>query len=253
LEPSALVVRGDGSIRGLEGIKNFKKIFKGDETSLKQGQAREDDVLFAANFIDGQKTGFFIDQRENRRHLKKHAEGKRVLDLCCYSGGWGLTALKGRAEHVTFVDQSSEALNLVERGIALNGFDGDRCLLVEEDVFDFLQKDGNMYDIIVADPPAFVKSKKNLPQAIKAYKKLNELALQRLKPSGLLYSCSCSFHLSDEAFEEILRESFQKTGRVGTVVHRGSQGADHPWIINRPESKYLKVLGLQAIASTIVQ
>ncbi|MDZ4676657.1 MAG: class I SAM-dependent rRNA methyltransferase [Oligoflexia bacterium] len=253
LEPEALVVRGDSSIRHLENIKNFKDVVKGKDIvksevdSLKNGQVREGDVLFAADFIDGQKSGFFLDQRENRQHLKKNSSGKTVLDLCSYSGGWGLSALKGGAEHVTFVDQSADALKLVQKGMELNGFDLNRATFITSDVFDYLEKTPvkGKFDIIVADPPAFVKSKKNLPQAVKAYIKLNALAIKRLKYGGVLYSCSCSFHLPEHEFLQVLTESLQKEGRVGTVIYQGGQAPDHPWILNRPESKYLKCLGLQ--------
>jgi 23S rRNA (cytosine1962-C5)-methyltransferase len=248
-KPDAFIARGDSSIRTLEGVKPFKKIFKGHEGKLQsEGALIEYDVLYAADFLNGQKTGFFLDQRENRKHLKDHARGKRVLDLCCYSGGWGLAALKGGANHVTFVDQSADALNLVHRGLKLNGFstDAPTVNLIEADIFEYLEKSRDYFDIVVSDPPAFVKSKKNLPQAIKAYQKLNSLALKRINPEGgLLYTCSCSYHLSEEEFLKIVANSVRWHGNAGKVILSSGQGLDHPWIINRPESRYLKCACIQ--------
>ena len=148
------------------------------------------------------------------------------------------------AKHVTFVDQSQEALELVRKGLALNHLSESKARFVAADVFDFLESEPSSYHFVVADPPAFVKSKKNLPQAIKAYGKLNSLSLRRLNPEGVLYSSSCSFHLSELDFEEILRGSLQKSGKIGTVVYRGIQSLDHPWVLTRSESRYLKCLAL---------
>lgn len=242
LNPENFVVRADGGIRGLEGIPNWTEVVKGDEKALHEGVVTEGEVLIAADFVKGQKTGFFIDQRDNRQHLMTLAKGKRILDLCCYSGGWGLSALKADASHVTFVDQSAEAIELVKRGIALNKFDEKKTNLVVKDVFDFLKGTSEKFDIIIADPPAFVKSKKNIPQAEQAYFRLNALSLKLLVPEGMLYSCSCSYHMSDGRFAEIIADVFCTLGVEGVVAFRGGQSADHPWVINRPESKYLKCL-----------
>ncbi len=239
-DPENIVVRADSSIRTLEGAPNFVEIVKGDESSLKNSKVREGNISFAADFINGQKTGFFLDQRENRKHLMENSAQKTVLDLCSYSGGWGLSALKGNASHVTFVDQSKEALLLVIKGLELNQFDKNSATLVSSDVFDFLSSEPKTFDIVVCDPPAFVKSKKNLDQAIRGYKKLNLQASMKVKPGGLFYTCSCSFHLSEADFELLLKEVFQGSGRLAQVVYRGEQPLDHPWIINRPESRYLK-------------
>jgi 23S rRNA (cytosine1962-C5)-methyltransferase len=247
LKPSGLILKADSSIRALEGAKSWVEVALGKREALKKGQVREDDILFAADFIDGQKTGFFLDQRDNRRQLKKIAKGKTILDLCSYSGGWGLSALKGGAKKVTFVDQSPEALEQAKLGMEWNSFSKDQGEFICSDIFDFLSKESKAFDIVVCDPPAFVKSKKNLPQAIKAYKKLNTLAVKKVAPGGILFTCSCSFHLSESEFEEILKTVAQESGRLAHVVYRGGQGLDHPWVLNRPESRYLKCYCLEVL------
>ncbi len=244
-KPSGLVVKADSAIRRLEEIKNFTEVILGNEQELSQGQVLEDGVSFAADFVNGQKTGFFLDQRDNRLFLKKKSKSLKILDLCSYSGGWGISALSGGAQHVTFVDQSEEALALVTKGLALNDFSLERASLIKSDVFDFLEKNAEKFDVVVADPPAFIKSKKNMNQGLKAYAKLNSLALSKLAPGGVLYTCSCSFHLSESEFEKILIDEVQKARRECRVLFRGTQAGDHPWILNRPESKYLKCLGFK--------
>lgn len=245
----ALVVRADGGIRSLEGVPNFSRVIFGDGEKLKNGEFSEGDVRFAANFVDGQKTGFFIDQRDNRRFVRRSgfSSAARVLDLFCYSGGWGLSALKAGAAHVTFVDDSVPALELVKKGLSLNGFEPSSARFVQTDVFDFLEQEQGKYDLVVADPPAFVKSKKNLPQAIKAYEKLNRLALKTLKTGGILMTSSCSYHLSAADFFEVVQTVFGKEGVAAHIVYQGAQAADHPILLSMPETRYLKCLGVKRL------
>ncbi|MBK9293995.1 MAG: class I SAM-dependent rRNA methyltransferase [Oligoflexia bacterium] len=247
-KPEEFVFKGDGSIRHLEGVSNFIKIIKGEDASLKNGVAFEGGVKIACDFIDGQKTGFFIDQRENRKKLKEFVKDKSVLDLCCYSGGWGLSALSAGAKSVTFVDQSKDAIELVKKGVKLNQFDTERVKFEVSDVFDFLSNIDEKYDVIICDPPAFVKSKKNLTQAEKAYLKLNYESIKSLSKDGLLVTCSCSYHMSQGNFASIIQEAFSSNSVQAQVVYQGGQSLDHPWIINRPESHYLKCLFLKTIS-----
>jgi 23S rRNA (cytosine1962-C5)-methyltransferase len=222
---------------------------------LSLSEFQEDGVYYAADFLEGQKTGFFLDQKENRKFLRSKAQGQNVLDLCCYSGGWGLSALAGGAAAVTFVDQSAEALELARKGLLANqlqaksGFHSEqKTEFFQADVFEFLEsavKQNRKFDIVVADPPAFVKSKKNLPQAIKAYEKLNRLALEVLNPGGLLLTCSCSFHLSETDFFNLLLRAAGEERRPLQVVYRAGASTDHPWILQRPETNYLKCLALR--------
>ncbi len=243
------IVKADSAVRELEHIKEFKTIVSGAEKDFESVSFVEGRARFAANLIDGQKTGFFLDQKDNRNYLAGliNGAGQRVLDLCCYSGGWGLRALVNGAEHVTFVDDSAPALKLVKRGLELNTLDSARASLVDSDVFEFLEKDTNMYDIVVADPPAFVKSKKHLVTGMKAYEKLNRLAWQRLRPGGILITCSCSYHLSDADFLDIVKTAVAKEKGIARVAFRGGQAADHPVLLAMPETRYLKCLGLQKI------
>jgi 23S rRNA (cytosine1962-C5)-methyltransferase len=248
---TALVIHADTSIRKLEGIENFSKIVFGDKEKIASGSFIEEGVHYAANFLTGQKTGFFLDQRDNRLFLGDLLSGEtssQVLDLFCYSGGWGLRALKSGAALVTFVDQSQEAIDLSKRGISLNKFEESKADFVVSDVFEFLEKESRLYDIVVADPPAFVKSKKDMAKAVRAYEKLNRLAWRRLKPGGLLISSSCSYHLFERDFLGILNESVSKEHGLAHVVYRGGQAQDHPILLSMPETAYLKCIALKKIS-----
>jgi 23S rRNA (cytosine1962-C5)-methyltransferase len=252
--PTGIVIRADGSIRRLEGVQDFSKVVAGSESALRSGSVHENGVSYGADFLSGQKTGFFLDQRDNRAFLAsemKAAPGSTVLDLFCYSGGWGLAALAAGASRVTFVDQSEEALALVRQGLHANKLSTGAARLVAEDVFDFLEKESptGAYDVIVVDPPAFVKSKKNIPQAKKAYEKLNRLAWRALKPGGLLLTCSCSYHLSPSDFMELLQAAVAKEGGWARVAYQGGQASDHPILLAMPETRYLKCVGLRKISA----
>jgi 23S rRNA (cytosine1962-C5)-methyltransferase len=246
-----LVLRCDPAVRRLEAVEMFQRVSFGDTSALAQAQVQEDGVLYAADLIGGQKTGFFLDQRDNRLHfgtLIREKACRRILDLYCYSGGWGLRALYAGAEHVTFVDQSAEALRLVERGLAANAMPLGRAELRNADVLGFLEQDRALYDSVVADPPAYVKSRKNLPQAVKAYRKLNRLAWRRVRPGGILFSCSCSHHLAESDFLDLLAAAVAREGGAAHIIYRGGQAQDHPVLLSMPETAYLKCVGLQKLA-----
>lgn len=244
------VVRGDSSIRKLEGILEHGQIAMGTQESVMKGVFQEDTLKMAANFWSGQKTGYFLDQRDNRFAFGAMVKGEKwqsVLDLFCYSGGWGLHALKNGATKVVFVDQSVDALNLAHQGLNLNQFRRESAEFVESDVFDFLEKDASMYDVVVADPPAFVKSKKVLPQAKKAYEKLARLSWRRVKPGGMLFFSSCSYHLAEEDLLELLKNAAAKENSFAHIVYRGGQPEDHPVLLSMPETRYLKCFGLRKL------
>jgi 23S rRNA (cytosine1962-C5)-methyltransferase len=158
-----------------------------------------------------------------------------------------LSALKAGVEHVTFVDASVEALNLVRRGLELNKIPATRATFHVSDVFDFLEKDTATYDVIVADPPAFVKSKKTVPQGLKGYEKLNRLAWRRLKDDGRLMTCSCSYHVSEADFMNVLHGAVARENDLARVAYRGTQSTDHPILLSMPETHYLKCVGLEKI------
>ncbi len=247
-----LVLRCDAGVRRLEAVERFSRVCFGDPERLAAAAVAEDGVRYVADLVGGQKTGFFLDQRENRRFLARCVRarpGARVLDLCCYSGGWGLRALCEAAGHVTFVDQSREALRLLQAGLEANRVSSGRARVVAQDVFDFLAADTARYDVVVADPPAFVKSRRNLAQALKAYQKLNRLAWRRLAPGGLLITCSCSHLLSPEEFLVLLGRAVAQEEGMAQVVYRGGQAGDHPLLLSMPETGYLKCTGLRRIDS----
>jgi 23S rRNA (cytosine1962-C5)-methyltransferase len=217
---------------------------------MARAQIQENGVFYTANLVAGQKTGFFLDQRDNRLQLGawvRDMGGGRVLDLFCYSGGWGLRALHAGAQHVTFIDQSRDALHLVERGLAANRAPAEKAVLHGGDVFEFLGSDATMYDVVVADPPAFVKSRKNRSKAVKAYQKLNRLAWRRLRPGGILCTCSCSHHLAESDFLSLLATAVGKEGGLGQIIYRGGQAKDHPVLLSMPETAYLKCVGLRKL------
>ena len=245
-----LVVRGDSIVRQLEGIASFTRVAFGDRDAMMQAVVQEDGVSYAADLVAGQKTGFFLDQRDNRLRLGAWVQdmgGGRVLDLFCYSGGWGLRALHAGAQQVTFVDQSRDALNLVQNGLHTNRVPAEKVVLQVEDVFEFLGREKAIYDVVVVDPPAFVKSRKNLAKAVKAYQKLNRLAWRRLRPGGLLFTCSCSHHLAESDFLNLLAAAVEKEGGWAHIVHRGGQAMDHPVLLSMPETAYLKCVGLRKL------
>jgi 23S rRNA (cytosine1962-C5)-methyltransferase len=245
-----LVLRCDSGIRQLEAVDSFNRVSFGEAAAMSRAEVQENGVRYAADLVAGQKTGFFLDQRDNRLHLGSRvieAPGGRLLDLFCYSGGWGLRALHAGVQHVTFVDQSRDALQLVEKGMSANHLPADRAALHGGDVFDFLVRDATLYDFVVADPPAFVKSRKNLPRALKAYQKLNRLAWRRLQPGGILFTCSCSHHIAESDFLGLLATAVEKEGGLAHLVYRGGQAQDHPMLLSMPETAYLKCVGLRKL------
>jgi 23S rRNA (cytosine1962-C5)-methyltransferase len=247
-----LVLRCDAAVRRLEAVDLFRRVVFGDPAAMTRVEVREQGVRYAADLVAGQKTGFFLDQRDNRLRFGSLVRGipsGRVLDLFCYSGGWGLRALKEGVGHVTFVDESWEALDLVKRGLVANEISPERADLHQGDVFDFLEQSQDWYDAVVADPPAFVKSRKNLPQAIKAYRKLSRMAWRRLKPGGLLFACSCSHHLVESDFLNLLAEAVAKEHGLAHLIYRGGPAHDHPVLLSMPETSYLKCLGLEKMVA----
>ncbi len=249
-ELTGLVIRADSPIRKMEQVDSYVRVALGDEPAMREVRFQEGGTQFTADLIEGQKTGFFLDQRDNRDHLVWQLEGAkdaRVLDLFCYSGGWGLRALKSGVEHATFVDESAPALTLVEKGMAANGFSEARGRRIQRTAFDFLQHDNDRYDVVVADPPAFAKSKKDVSAALRAYEKLAKLSWRRVKPGGLLVMCSCSYQVSEEEFTTAVAQAVGKEKGLAQIVHRGAQASDHPVLLSMPETRYLKCLVLKKV------
>lgn len=244
--PSLIVLRNDSSIRTLEGLTLEKKIIKGDPA--KPPVIDEGGLKFEIDPMAGQKTGFFLDQAENRRAFSALTGPGKALDLFSYAGAWGLGMAKMGAD-VTIVDASDVAINMAKKNAALNGLE-DRCSFEKEDVFEFMKKEaaaGNKYDYIVLDPPAFVKSKAKLNEALRAYRELNKACMHLLKKGGLLATSSCSYHVDRVTFLEMLRAAARDAGRLVRVIEMRSQGKDHPVLLSVPETEYLKCMILEVL------
>jgi len=206
--------------------------------------ATENDMRFRINWEEGQKTGFFLDQRDNRALLRTYSEDKSVLNTFSYSGGFSVAALAGGANKCISVDISQHAIDLANDNIELNKMQ-DRHEGVCADVLKYLGEQTSDYDIVVLDPPAFAKSVKKKHAATMGYKRLNQLGLNRVKPGGLLFTFSCSQVIDTQLFEHTVRAAAIESGREAQILHRLSQGPDHPVNIFHPEGHYLKGLVLR--------
>lgn len=200
---------------------------------------------FYVDWVQGQKTGFFVDQRENRRLLQHYAAGRDVLNMFCYSGGFSFYAMRGGAASVHSVDASARAIELTKRNVGLN-FPGDtRHEAYVADAFGFMRDISNRYDLIVLDPPAFAKHRQALHQALQAYKKLNARAFEQIRPGGIVFTFSCSQVVSKEKFREAVFSGAAISGRSVRILHQLNQPPDHPVNIYHPEGEYLKGLVLR--------
>ena len=201
---------------------------------------------FWVNWVEGQKTGFFLDQRDNRALVKRYAAGKQVLNLFCYTGGFSIYALNGGAAHVDSVDSSRKAMDMVVKNVELNGFtEGVEHTSYCEDAIEFMRKcEGNKYDLMIVDPPAFAKHRGALDNALRAYKRLNAPAIEKVKPGGVVFTYSCSQVVDKINFALAVFSAAAQTGRRVRILHRLTQPADHPVNIYHPEGEYLKGLVL---------
>jgi 23S rRNA (cytosine1962-C5)-methyltransferase len=237
--PRLLARRDDTSVRELEGLTRGASL---DPPEAEPSEVRYLGLTFRPDFREGQKTGLFLDQRGNVEAFLRHLPaGASVLDLFCYLGAWGMAALKAGAASAEFADASAKACAAVEEGLKANGL--PECDLHCGDAFDVLsalRREGKRYSAVVCDPPAFAKSRKHLPEAVKAYRRLNGMALSLVEPGGLLVSCSCSHHVGREEFREILREACASSGRTAQLLEFRGPSADHPILLNFPEGDYLK-------------
>lgn len=236
--PRCIVYRNDSSARQLEGLDTDKGIAFGSLTE--QGLwVNVDGLWFWVDPIEGQKTGLYLDQRENRKLLKELVKDKRVLDLFCYDGGWSIHAALYGARYVVGVDQSAPALERAKVNATKNGV-ADRCSFIRADVFDFLKNDQDRFDVIICDPPAFAKNKKALSSAIKGYTDLNRRVMLKLTEGGILITCSCSHHMSETLFHQVLMDASLASGRRFAILEIRGQSPDHPILLGMPETRYLK-------------
>ena len=209
-----------------------------------ENTAIENGLMFYVDWLHGQKTGFFVDQRDNRSLLEKYARDKRVLNMFCYTGGFSFYAMRGGAKLVHSVDSSAKAIELTNRNVQLN-FPGDsRHQAYCEDAFKFLEQADNQYDLIILDPPAFAKHRGALHNALKGYTRLNNKAFQKIQPGGILFTFSCSQVVTKDHFRNAVFTAAAQAGRKVRILHPLHQPADHPINIYHPEGEYLKGLVL---------
>lgn len=206
--------------------------------------AIENGLKFHVDWLKGQKTGFFVDQRENRALLERYSKGRSVLNMFCYTGGFSFYAMRGGAKLVHSVDSSAKAVELTEKNVELN-FPGDeRHKAYAEDAFKYLDNMGDNYDLIILDPPAFAKHKDALRNALQGYRRLNAKAFSKIKPGGILFTFSCSQVVTKENFRNAVFTAAAMSGRNVRILHQLTQPADHPVNIYHPEGEYLKGLVL---------
>lgn len=244
--PRTIVLRNDSPARLLEGLPRERRVVKGSLDPLPV--IVEQGVKFEVDPLAGQKTGFFLDQRENRSLFAQMAAGGEGMDLFCNTGGWGIH-LASRGARVTCVDESEQALHQVRRNAELNAV-GERISEVRSDAFGLLEREGasgRVLDFIVLDPPAFVKSRAKLSEALRGYRRLNALAMRLLARGGLLATSSCSYHIDRGVFVEMLTAAARDAGRTARVIEMRSQGRDHPVLVAMPETGYLKCAFLEIL------
>ncbi|MDR3568160.1 MAG: class I SAM-dependent rRNA methyltransferase [Syntrophobacteraceae bacterium] len=243
-KPSAIVFRNDSPSRAIEGLGLEKGVASGKVAD--QIQVQIDGLRYIVDVLGGQKTGMFLDQRDNRTGSKRWMTGRKVLDLFCYNGAWSLSALAGGAVEATGVDQSSDAVQQASANAELNGF-ADRSAFISANVFDYLKRVPRAsWDVIVVDPPAFAKTRSSIPEAKKGYTDINRRALLALKPGGILITSSCSYHMSEGMFEDALLSAGQASGKSLRLLTASGQALDHPVLLAMPETRYLKCFVVEA-------
>ena len=248
-----LYERDESSIRTLEGLPKYKGWYRfGDEPVPESAVTRitENGITYSVDVENGQKTGFFLDQKYNRLAVMRLAKGKKVLDCFTHTGSFALNAAKGEALHVTAVDVSAAAIDMAKQNAVLNGLENRMDFLVA-DVFDLLpaleKQGGHSYDFIILDPPAFTKSRKTAENAEKGYKEINYRAMKLLPRGGYLATASCSHFMPNERFEKMLRSAAKDAGVELKQIEVRQQAADHPVLWNVPETEYLKFYLFQVV------
>ena len=206
--------------------------------------AQEYGLKFHVDWLRGQKTGFFVDQRENRALLERYSNGRSVLNMFCYTGGFSCYAMRGGARLVHSVDSSAKAIGLTNSNVGLNFPGDDRHTAYAEDAFRYLDRMGDGYDLIVLDPPAFAKHRNTIRNALQGYRKLNTKAIEKIRPGGILFTFSCSQVVSKDDFRISMFTAAAMSGRSVRILHQLTQPADHPVNIYHPEGEYLKGLVL---------
>ena len=237
--------RSDVEVRTKEGLESRKGVIYGIEPPEELAIKENGGMQILVNIKEGHKTGYYLDQRDNRAALSKYCKGKSVLNCFSYTGGFSLYALRGRAKSVANVDVSQKALDIAKKNIVLNHLDPGRVKFIREDVFAFLRKEkkaGHTYDVIVLDPPKFAESKSQLDKACRGYKDINMIAASIINPGGYLMTYSCSGHMTPDLFQKVVADALLDAGREGQIVEFLTQASDHPVALPYPEALYLKGL-----------
>ena len=245
LAPAAMVWKNDSGARDLEGLPSYVEMAIGKNIELLE--VEENGVRFKVAALTGQKTGWFFDQAANRHSFLKYVKGRKVLDVFSYVGAWGLGAARAGASEVTCVDSSASAISVLEETAAANGLGVNT---IKGDAFDVLEKlheERRRFDVVVIDPPAFIKRKKDIPKGEAAYRRLNQLAMQLLERDGILVSCSCSWHLEPEQLLGAINKAGRHVSRFVQIIEVGGQSPDHPLHPAIPETRYLKAFTCRVV------
>jgi 23S rRNA (cytosine1962-C5)-methyltransferase len=247
IKPVCVIVRNDSAIRGSEGLERYVEIAKGEiPESL---MVEENGANFRVAAADGQKTGWFFDQAFNRARMLKYVKGKRVLDVCSYVGAWGVQAATVGASDVFCVDSSSAALDRVEQNAQLNGVT-EQVAAVQGDAFDAMRElrgEKEKFDVVVVDPPAFIKRRKDIKEGMLAYRRLNLAAMQLLSKDGVLITSSCSHHMAAQSLLQMVQKAARHLDRSLQLLEQGFQSPDHPIHPAIPETAYLKTFYLRVL------
>jgi len=244
LRPRGIYERSDVEVRQKEGLPQTSGVLAGDEPSDRV-EINENTCRYLVDVKRGHKTGFYLDQRENRKKIQAYTAGAEVLNLFSFSGGFAVSALKAGAKSVVNVDSSAAAVQLAKENVRLNGFAVNEHDFVEADVFSYLRKlraEQRTFDVIIADPPKLAQTQSQIERAARAYKDLNLVALQILRPGGYLITFSCSGLISPDLFQKIVFSGAIDAQREAQIVERLSQASDHPVLLSFPEGEYLKGL-----------
>jgi 23S rRNA (cytosine1962-C5)-methyltransferase len=247
LQPRAIIARNDVGIRTLEGLPQEKKVLRG--TPQLPVEVWEHDIRFHIDPWEGQKTGFYLDQRENRCLLRPLLGAGRVLDAFCYTGAWALHAARAGAQAVLGVDESTKAIRGAEEQARANGLE-QSCQFTAADVFEFLKEADarhERFDAIVLDPPAFVRSRTKVREGLQGYWEINRRAMRLVKPGGYLITCSCSYHVDPDTFRGTLSRAARAARRTFALVEMRSQARDHPVPLPLSEAAYLKCAVLMSV------
>lgn len=241
LHPKAIYQKCTAAARRQEGLEDAKGLLYGTETP--EVTITEHGISYIVSVLEGQKTGFFLDQREMRKKVLELSKDKKVLNCFAYTGGFSLAALKGGASVVHSVEISEEACKLAHR----NNFDSARHTIFQADAFDFLRTKPLDYDVVILDPPAFAKKRADVVMASKGYREINRVAIQKMPSHSLLLTCSCSSYIDSTLFQQLLFQASSDAGRTVQILGRHIQAPDHPVSIYHPEGVYLKSLLLYII------